>query len=298
MPNVYASPMKPVPNLAPFVRQIGLAASGVSLHVYEAGDKDAPAMVLIHGLQDEADSWRHVFEPLAQTHHVIALDLPGFGRSTKGKLKYGVPLYVDVVLELLNVLKLDKAALVGNSLGGMVAEAFTLAHPERVSRLVLVDGTIRIVAQPTGARSSPIKRLLAPFVDRRYFEQLRKNPQDAYDTLYPFYADLAKMPQTDRDFLFQRVNERVWDERQRLASLAVQMSFVPYFVTKAPKLVRQIPTLQVSTMVIWGEQDHIVPIRNGEERAKMQPGARWVVIPGAGHLPHQEKPELFLEALL
>ncbi len=194
MANVYAGPMKPAPNLVSFAHKIDLAALGVSLHVYEAGETSALAMVLIHGLQDEADSWRHVLEPLTQTHHVIALDLPGFGRSTKSKLKYGVPLYVDVVLELLNVLKLDKAALVGNSLGGMVAEAFTLAHPERVSQLVLVDGTIRIVAQPTGARSSPIKRLLTPFVDRRYFEQLRKNPQGAYDTLYPFYADLAGMP--------------------------------------------------------------------------------------------------------
>jgi pimeloyl-ACP methyl ester carboxylesterase len=298
MANVYAGPMKPAPNLVSFARKIDLAALGVSLHVYEAGDREVPAMLLIHGLQDEADSWRHVIEPLAQTHHVIALDLPGFGRSTKGKLKYGLPLYVDVVLGLMNALRLEKAALVGNSLGGMVAEAFTLAHPERVSRLVLVDGTIRIVAQPTGARSSSIKRLLTPFVDRRYFEQLRKNPQGAYDTLYPFYVDLAGMPQADRDFLFQRVNERVWDERQRLASLAVQMSFVPYFVMKAPKLVKQIPALQVPTTVIWGKQDDIVPIRNGEERAKVQPGARWVVIAGAGHLPHQEKPEAFLSFCL
>ena len=93
------------------------------------------------------------------------------------------------------------------------------------------------------------------------------------------------------------MNERVWDEQQRLASLAVQMSFVPYFVMKVPKLVKQIPALQVPTTVIWGEQDRIVPIRNGEVRARVQPGAKWVVIPGAGHLPHQEKPEAFLLAL-
>ena len=228
---------------------------------------------------------------------MIALDLPGFGRSTKGNLKYGVPLYVSVIRGLLDVLKLDKVTLVGNSLGAMVAEAFTLTHPERVSQLVLVDGTIRIVAQPMGARSSLIKRLLATFFDRRYFEQLRKDPQHAYDTLYPFYADLANMPQADRDFLFQRVNERVWDEQQRRASLAVQMSFVSFFVMQVPKLVKQIPALQVPTTVIWGERDHIVPIRNGEERAKVQPGVKWVVIPGAGHLPHQEKPEAFLRTL-
>ena len=96
--------MKPAPNLAVFARQIDLAGLGVSLHVYEAGAMNAPTMVLIHGLQDEADSWRHVFKPLAQRHHVIALDLPGFGRSTKGKLKYGVPLYANVLLGLMNAL--------------------------------------------------------------------------------------------------------------------------------------------------------------------------------------------------
>jgi pimeloyl-ACP methyl ester carboxylesterase len=228
---------------------------------------------------------------------VIAIDLPGFGRSTKGKLKYGMPLYVNVLLALMKALNVDKAILIGNSLGAMVAETFALIYPERVSQLVLVAGTIRIVAQATGPRSSPIKRLLTLVNDKRYFEQLRKNPQAAYDTLYPFYADLAGMPQTDRDFLFQRVNERVWDEAQRKASLALQMSFVPFFVLKAPKLVRQIATLHVPTAVIWGDHDHIVPIRNGEERAKAQPGAKWVVIAGAGHLPQQEKPEEFLRAL-
>ena len=75
------------------------------------------------------------------------------------------------------------------------------------------------------------------------------------------------------------------------------MSFVPYFVMKVPKLVKQIPKLQVPTTVIWGELDHIVPIWNGEERTKVQPGTIWAVIPGAGHLPHQEKPEAFLQAL-
>lgn len=255
-------------------------------------------MLLVHGLQDEADSWRHVFEALAQHYRVIALDLPGFGRSTKGKLKYGVPLYVNVVLGLMDALKIDNTALVGNSLGAMVCEMVALTHPERISQLVLVDGTIRIVAQATGPRSSPIKRLLILLNDKRYFEQLRKNPQAAYDTLYPFYGDLANMPQADRDFLFQRVNERVRDEWQRQASLAVQMSFVPFFAFKAPKLVGRIATLQVPTMVIWGDPDHIVPIRNGEERAKIQPDAKWVAIPGGGHLPHQEKPEEFLRAVL
>ncbi|MCS6863432.1 MAG: alpha/beta fold hydrolase, partial [Abditibacteriales bacterium] len=78
----FQRPMEPWPALAPYVRKVQLR-SGLTLFAFEAGAPDAPPLLLIHGLGDEADTWRHVFLPLAERYHVIAPDLPGFGRSDK-----------------------------------------------------------------------------------------------------------------------------------------------------------------------------------------------------------------------
>jgi len=297
MSNPYAGPMQPAPQLAPFSRQISLSAPRALVQVFDAGPRDRPTILLIHGLQDEADTWRHVFGPLAQTHRVIALDLPGFGRSDKARRNYGVPFYADVVGSVLDTLGIYYATLVGNSMGAMIAEHVALVSPGRVARLVLADGTLRIVERPPSAKTSLGRMLFANSYDRRYFEALRKSPQAAFDSLEPYYASLMALPSPERNFLFQRVNERVWDEDQRFASLTIQTGFVRYFVTQVRHLLPHIPRLTIPTQVIWGECDAIVPISNGRARASAQPKATFTLIPGAGHLPHQEQPQAFLSAL-
>ncbi|MFC1465083.1 MAG: alpha/beta fold hydrolase [Candidatus Brachytrichaceae bacterium NZ_4S206] len=297
MSNPYPGPMQPAPQLAPHARTLTLQPLGVSVHYFEAGARSTPAIILIHGLQDEADTWRHVFEPLAQGHRVIALDLPGFGRSDKARRRYSVPFYVQVVLGLMDALKIGYAMLIGNSLGGMIAETIALTHPARVSRLVLVGGTIHIVERPAAAPRNLIQLLRLPANDRRYFEALRQSPQAAYDSLRPYYANLDGLPQADQEFLFQRVNERVWDEAQRLASLSVQMNLPVFLAFQGRRLARRIPASPIPTTVIWGAEDHILPVANGIARTALQRDARFACIEGAGHLPHQEKPEAFLQAI-
>jgi len=283
--------MAPAAQLAPYARAADL---GLNVHYFEAGAQHRRTLILIHGLQDEADTWRHVFEPLAQTRRVIALDLPGFGRSDKPRRPYDVPFYVRTLVALMDALKVGYADLMGSSLGAMVAETLALTYPARVVRLVLVGGTIHIVERPA---MNPLQYLLLPIYDQRYFASLRRSPQATYDSLRPYYADLDALPQADRDFLYCRVNARVWDEPQRLAALSIQIRLPWFLAFQARRLVRRIPIMPAPTLVIWGEQDRILPIGNGIVRAALQPGARLVRIPGAGHLPHQEQPAAVLGAL-
>lgn len=297
MNNPYLGPMKAAPQLAAYAQTLRLQAPDVSIHYYDAGARGAHSVILIHGLQDEADTWRHIVEPLAQTRRVIALDLPGFGRSDKARRRYDIALYARTVLALMDALKIGYAALVGHSLGAMIAETIALTHPARVSRLVLVSGTIHIIERPPGAPRNLIQLLRLPAQDRRYFQALRQSPQAAYDSLRLYYADLDGLSQADRDFLFQRVNERVWDEAQRLAALSVQMNLAFFLGIQARRLARRIPTSPIPTTVVWGTEDRILPIANGAARAELQRGARFVRIEGTGHLPHQEKPQAVLEAL-
>lgn len=297
MSNPYPGPMQPAPQLAPYARTLKLQSLDVSIQFFAAGAPHAPAIILIHGLQDEADTWRHLFERLAQTHRVIALDLPGFGRSDKARRRYSVPFYARAVLGLIDALKIGYAALIGSSLGAMIAETIALTYPARVSWLALIGGTIHIVERPAAAPRSLVQLLRLPANDRRYFETLRRSPQAAYDSLRPYYANLDGLPQTDRDFLFQRVNERVWDEAQRLASLSVQMNLLAFLAFQGRRLAWRIPHSPIPTMVIWGAEDRVLPIRNGIARAALQRDARFICIESAGHLPHQEKPEDLLRAI-
>jgi len=108
---------------------------GAKLHYVDAGS--GPVVVLLHGLADDVGVWEAILPTLAAKHRVIALDQIGFGRSDKPLLSYRVATFVDFLDGFLNELKIDRASLVGNSLGGWIAADFALKHPERVDRIVL-----------------------------------------------------------------------------------------------------------------------------------------------------------------
>ncbi len=301
----YTGSMIQAPQLAPHAQTLQLAGVGPIFYYDSRHATSAPSVhqtaILIHGLQDEADSWRHIFGPLAQDYRVLALDLPGFGRSDKAQRRYTLPFFAHAVLQFMDALKLMHATLIGNSMGAMTAELVALMHPARVSRLVLIDGTLKIVARPRTAVGL-LPQLFPAYYNRRYFDVLRGDPQMAYNTLRPYYADLDGLPQADQDFLYQRVNERVWDEGQRLAALSVQTAMAPFFITQLPRWQRAIVHSPVPTQVIWGAQDAILSLRNGQARVAQQrlltrTATQPNVIPDAGHLPHQERPEAVLDIL-
>lgn len=96
--------MQPFPGLERLSRQVQLPVSRINLHLYDSDDGSSTPVLLIHGLGDEADTWRHVFPLINVDYRAIAPDLPGFGRSEKGKRKYTIPFFVDIMLELLDFL--------------------------------------------------------------------------------------------------------------------------------------------------------------------------------------------------
>ena len=301
LPNTLAGPMIQAPQLAPYAQTMQLDGVGPVFYYDSQSARLNQSLhqtvILIHGLQDEADSWRHVFVPLAQRYRVLALDLPGFGRSDKSQRRYSLPFFANSVLQFMDALKIMHATLIGNSMGAMTAELVALLHPARVSRLVLIDGTLQIVERPRPAIGL-LPQLFPAYYNRKYFALLRGDPQMAYNTLRPYYADLDGLPQADQDFLYQRVNERVWDERQRLAALSVQMNMAPFFITQLPSWQRAIVHSPVPTQVIWGAADAILSLRNGQARvAQQRLPAQLTIIPNSGHLPHQETPDAVLSIL-
>lgn len=294
MPNPYQAPMAPWPVLAPYARSVSLPKAGLTVFIYDRGGSDRPVTVLIHGLGDEADTWRHIFPALADRGRVIALDLPGFGRSDKPKRGYGIPFFRDVVLELLDVLGIQRATLVGHSLGAVIAHFTALSIPARVDRLVLIGGAL--VARPRRLDRVTLMFLI-PGVGEWLYTGLRKDPQAAYASLAPFYHDLASLPQADRDFLFQRVNERVWSDGQRRGFLATFRSLAVWLPGQQKSLPTRIAGLTVPTLVIWGEGDVVNSVEGGRALVELQPSARLVIVPNAGHNVHQEHPAAILDLI-
>lgn len=293
--NRYQHPMQVWPDLQIYARTVTLTRSGLRLHVYEAGSANLPTALLIHGLGDEADTWRYVIAPLATHYHVVALDLPGFGRSDKLPRSYAVPFLCDTVLELMDTLSIARATLMGNSLGAILAQFIGLEHAERVSSLVLIDGTLLAHKQPLNLTTL---LFLVPGIGEWLYTRLRKSPQTAFETLRSYYADLDALPEADRDFLFQRVNERVWSDDQRRAYFSVLRSLVGWVTRQQRDLKTRLARMQVPTLVIWGEQDQVMPVDNAYALVDAQPSAKLVVLLGVGHLPQQEGPGALVRAIL
>ncbi len=277
----------PHPALRRFARQQG------GVFYYDSAtdatlNSSAKAVVLVHGNGDEADTWRHVFAPLAEHHRTLALDLPGFGRSSSGDTSDlgGLSLALE---EFIDQQQLERPHLVGSSLGAVICAMVVARRPERCSSLVIAGGASPAVGELEASQA--VGSLLIPGVGEAYYNGLREAGQDAaFATLAPYYRNFESLPSADREFLFERVWARVHSDSQRDAFFAALRDlFAPATPLKLPN--------DVPVCLIWGESDQIVPLEHAQRIGQQIPQAHLNVIPEAGHLPHQEQPSQWLEIL-
>lgn len=290
----YQQPMPPWPTLDTFAKKAALPNLDLSIFYFEAGNPAHPALMMIHGLGDEADTWRHQVRPLAEDHHVIALDLPGFGRSDHIDRAYTPELMMQSILGLMDVLGLEKAILMGSSLGGILSQGIAVEHPERLSGLVLVDGALY---QPDQMADRSLRLMQIPLVGETIYTRFRKDPDAAYDSLRTVYHDLDSLPEADRKFLYTRVNQRVWSDGQRRAYFSTLRKLTPWVGKIQNKLPEQMAQLEFPTLIIRGELDDLFSKDNATAIQSRQPDVEIIEIPGMGHLPQQEEPAAFLSGL-
>ena len=272
---------RPHPTLEPHLRTL----AGITYFDSLTG---ASTVLLIHGNGDEADSWRHVFGRLSAQYRVIALDLPGFGRSAAtgdGSLAN----LSRSVQHLLESLSLNQPVhLIGSSLGAVVAAHVAVARPQMTRSLTMIGGSSPALGGLD--RNPALEALLEIGTGEAYYTGLRElGQQAAFESLRPYYAALEALPSTDLEFLRQRVWARVWSDPQRTAFFAGLRSL---YADTAPLEPPVMPTL-----LIWGESDTVVPISAGHELRRLLPHAKLEVIALSGHLPHQERPLEVLRVL-
>jgi len=287
---LYRQPMQPWPDLAAFGSTINLPDAGLSIFFYEAGEKNNPTMMLIHGLGDEADTWRHVIQPLSSNYHVIAPDLPGFGRSDQPDVDYTPKLMMDALLELMDALELKQPVLIGNSLGAMLSHAIALKQQERIPGIILVDGAL---LQHKPIKDWSLRLMQVPLLGKWLYTRLRKDPEAAFDSLRNVYHDLDQLPKADREFLFTRVNKRVWSDEQRRAYLSTLRHMTRWTKALQADLPDKLSNFPTPTLILRGEFDPLFTLENAKAVARVQPNAEFHEIKGSGHLPHQETPSRF-----
>jgi pimeloyl-ACP methyl ester carboxylesterase len=261
--------------------------AGDELYYVELGEGDP--VLAIHGLGGNWTAWLETLPALARRHRVIALDLPGFGRSAPAGPGIAIHGYSRVVREFIEELGLGKTAVIGNSLGGWIAADLALRAPGHVRALVLVDAGGLV---PTGlerrkalaimegaarlARYAP--RFRSAVASRRHLRSLALGSTFARPSEVP--ADLVYMalpPQPDPGF--------------RAALSAAKRSWSEAWCD-------MLSEISCPTLIVWGEDDALLPSRHAREYARRIVGSRLFLIPRAGHLPMLERPRQFNEAVL
>lgn len=250
---------------------------------------DGPPLLLLHGFGGEMWMWEKQVAALSNRYRLYIPDLLGFGYSDRPKVDYAPALFIDMIRQFMDQLGVNSAGLIGNSMGGGIAWAFALAHPERVDKLVLIDSI------PPQVVTALRNRLL------RWFLAIRHVP------LLPYLAVALRTRRTVRTALTQIVydNRLITDvvvERQyrisRIAGTARVMTSTVRHVDQVTQYARALKTLLKPTLIIWGEQDEVFPIEVGKQLHTSIRDSALVVIKDSGHMPMWETPDETNRAIL
>ena len=244
------------------------------LHVRDSGRKDAPPLILLHGFGASLHTWEPWALALSDVYRVIRFDLPGSGLSPPDPTgDYSDARSMQLLNALMDKLGVKRATLVGNSMGGRIAWTFAANFPERVDKLVLIS--------PDGFASPGFEYGKKPEVPAMVRLMRYALPKPLLTmSLKPAYAD----PKVMTDAVATRYYDLMLAPGAREAMIARMEQLV---LVEPTPLLRKI---QAPTLLLWGEQDGMIPFANSAEYLKAIANVRLVSLPGIGHLPHEEDP--------
>jgi pimeloyl-ACP methyl ester carboxylesterase len=243
---------------------------GMSVHYRDEGT--GPPLVLLHGTASSLHTWNAWTAALSAHHRILRMDLPGFGLTGPNRSgDYSIGSYVAFLEAFRQALGLTRFALAGNSLGGQIAWSYAVAHPERVTELILVDSAGFPIEKPalafTLARVPVLSALLAE-MDPRHM--VRKTLREAYGDPSRVTPELV--------------------ERYRLLTLREgnRGAFVARANAARTDRSADLSSLRVPTLVLWGQEDRLIPVSHASRFVEAIPGAELVLYEKVGHVPMEE----------
>lgn len=258
---------------------------GARVHYQEFGSASNPTLLLIHGYTASTYVWNTTAPILAeQGFHVIAVDLLGFGYSEKPAwFDYSIASQARIIERLMDRLGIGRATLVGSSYGGAIAATIALDYPERVEKLVLVDSVIN-----DDAKNHPILRLAAI--------------RGVGEVITPFLVESKLFLRFRMRGTLARANhhlitkERITSVRRPMIAADAHRSVLATSRNwTANRVENDAYLINHPTLIIWGEEDTVIPIHNGYKLHDSILNSRFVILKDCGHVPQEEKSELFAE---
>ena len=260
-----------------------VTAGGARLHVRDSGPRDGKTIILIHGLGASLHTWEPWAQSLAaQSYRVIRFDLPGHGLTGADPTgRYTDERGIEVLTALMDTLGVDRATLIGNSIGGRLAWRYAAAHPNRVDKLVLIS--------PDGFASPGYEYGKAADVPSIMTMMTVVLPKSMLrDNIAIAYADPSRLSAATLDRYF----DLMLAPGVRSAMLARMEQTI--LVQPEPLLA----TITAPTLLLWGEKDGMIPIANAADYLKAMPNATLARLSTLGHVPHEEAPAESLAPVL
>jgi pimeloyl-ACP methyl ester carboxylesterase len=266
----------------------------VSIHGHDMAyrmEGSGPALLLLHGIAGSSRTWRDVFPRLTDRFTVIAPDLMGHGQSQKPVGDYSLGAFASGIRDLLEVLGIGRATVVGQSFGGGVAMQLAYQHPEQCERLVLVDSgglgrevnwMLRFMSLPGSEYVMP---LIFPGFVRDWGDSLFRTFNDRgirMSRITEMWSAYASLAEAENRQAFARIIRSVIDPGGQTVSAMDRL----YLATAMP------------TLIVWGDRDTIIPVSHAHAAHEAMPGSQLIIIEGVGHFPQVEAPEQFVDALV
>lgn len=252
-------------------------------YILEAGRGNSPGVLLVHGLGDEAsESWSDLIAQLARSCHVVAVDLPGFGKSEKQNKLYSPSAYAAFLKWVVDRYLPEPLVVIGHSLGGAVAIKYAATYPRGVENLIVADvagilhrrAYTRELVEPGLRKRSPELPAFLPEIDK---------------VVGNILAEMPELPGG-----LDRVIENRFMRRTILGGSPAKIAALALIEEDFSRDLRRI---EVPCLVLWGAEDTVAPLRTGLLLEAVLPNASLQLIAGAGHVPMRDRPELFNRAV-
>lgn len=238
----------------------------------ESGDSKK-TLVLIHGLGASAERWEKVIPIFAEKFHVVIPDLIGFGYSDKPLADYTVDFFSDFLGKFLQATNIEYPYLIGSSLGGQVSAEFTASHQNDIDKLILVS--------PSG-----VMKQSTPALDAYIMAALYPNEQNAKNAF--------EMMAGSSEDVDQRVVSN-FVKRMQLPNAKLAFMSTILGLKNAEIITKKLPSILTQTMLIWGSDDPVIPIRYADDFISSLTDCRFIRMDGCGHTPYVQDPQKFSE---
>jgi pimeloyl-ACP methyl ester carboxylesterase len=248
---------------------------GYTIRYLDYGPPDGKTLILLHGIGASAERWSRVIPALSKYFHVIIPDIVGFGYSDKPAVEYTMDFFIDFFKVFVDNLSISKSSIIGSSFGGHVATEFAIRFNHMVEKLVLVS--------PAG-----MMKTSTPTLDRYIMAAL----YPVYEHVYEAFREMA--------YESDAVNEEIvmdFVNRMRLTNAKYAFMSTVLGIRYAPKLNDRLSNIIAPTLLVWGEQDRMIPLQYAREYEEI-PKSELVVIRNCGHAPYVEKPMAFKKIVL